>query len=304
MKNQSCQQYRHLGRRDFFRVGGTGLFGLTMPALFQSRAMAADPSISPLAKGRLSGVAKADHMILIWLGGGPPHQDMFDMKPDAPAEIRGEFNPIKTNVEGIEICELMPRLATIADKYTIVRSCGIGNERWEHGGGQYWLTGNPRRSRGTDKYPLYGNVMSKLRPAKGGLPSFVVFGQMPGGANLKQHYLGAEFDPMMMSIGGENDETIGTLVPPPGLDVAKINRRNKLREALDNKLRQQDRLDPLVAALDQYQQTGFDLLRSPKLREALDLTREKPEVAKRYGTSGHCKRVLAARRLVPIQANV
>ena len=197
-------------------------------------------------------------MILIWLGGGPPHQDMFDMKPDAPEEVRGEFKPISTNVDGIQVCELMPRLAKLADKYTILRSCGIGNEKWEHGGGLYWLTGNPRRAQGTPRWPTYGNTIAKLRPAAGGLPSFVTFDGIPGGNNLKQHFLGPEFDPMVMSVRGEGNETIGTLVPPPGLELERVERREKLRKTFDQKLRQIDNLDPLVSALDQYQQTGFD----------------------------------------------
>jgi len=119
-------------RRDFFFVGGSGLFGLTLPALLRAQAQGAR--------------ASAQQMVVVWLGGGPPHLDTFDMKPDAPAEIRGEFLPIRTNVPGIDVCEVLPRLSRLADKHTILRSVGIGNERWEHGGGQHWLTGNPRRT--------------------------------------------------------------------------------------------------------------------------------------------------------------
>ncbi|MEX2215947.1 MAG: DUF1501 domain-containing protein, partial [Phycisphaeraceae bacterium] len=101
--NTACENYRDLPRRQFFFTGGLGLFGLTMPALFRARAVQAAAAGTPVAPK-----AKADHMIVIWLGGGPPHQDMFDMKPDAPTEIRGPLNPVKTNVSGIDICELMP----------------------------------------------------------------------------------------------------------------------------------------------------------------------------------------------------
>src|SRR5687768_8223701 len=126
--NNACESFRQFGRRDFFRIGAAGLFGLTMADLLRARG-AESAKVRP----------KADHMIVVWLGGGPPHQDMFDMKPDAPAEIRGIYHPIKTNVAGMEVCELMPRLARIANKYTILRSVGIASEQWEHGGGQYWL---------------------------------------------------------------------------------------------------------------------------------------------------------------------
>lgn len=114
--NTGCHEFQRSSRRQFCRIGGLGFFGLSMAGLYQARAE------EPAKKRR------ANQMIVIWLGGGPPHQDMFDMKPDGPTETRGEFKPIATNVPGREICELMPELAKVADKYTIIRSCGIGNE--------------------------------------------------------------------------------------------------------------------------------------------------------------------------------
>jgi hypothetical protein len=116
MKN-TCEQFRRLHRRDFLRIGGLGLCGVTMLDVLRAQGNAAPE------KARQ---AKAKHLICVWLGGGPPHTDMFDMKPDAAAEFRGEFKPIKTNVPGIEICELMPELAKLADKYTIIRSVTAG----------------------------------------------------------------------------------------------------------------------------------------------------------------------------------
>jgi len=99
-------------RRDFLRIGGLGLCGVTMLDVLRAQAAPAQPARK----------AKAKHMICVWLGGGPPHTDMFDMKPDSGADYRGEFKPIKTNVPGLDICELMPSLARLADKYTIIRS--------------------------------------------------------------------------------------------------------------------------------------------------------------------------------------
>src|SRR6187549_3720362 len=129
--NTGCRGYQ-LSRRDFFRAGGASLFGMSMADFFQAQAGAAGKP-GP----------KAKQMILIWLAGGPPHQDMFDMKPDTPPPYGSELRPARTNVPGIEFCELMPRLAHMADKFSILRSVGIGTERWEHSGGLYWLTGNP-----------------------------------------------------------------------------------------------------------------------------------------------------------------
>src|SRR6187431_1175254 len=159
---KGCKNYRQLNRRDFFRAGGAGLFGLSMADFFKARA-AGQPE------------ARARNMILIWLSGGPPHQDMFDMKPDTPPPYGSELQRGQTNVPGIEFCTLMPKLAQMADKFSILRSVGIGNERWEHSGGLYWLTGNPRNQT-TVKFPMYGSVLSKERPAPAGLPSFVAFG--------------------------------------------------------------------------------------------------------------------------------
>ena len=283
MLNAACTGFRLTNRRDFF-VGGAGLFGLTVPGLLRVRA--ATPK-----------KAKADHVIVVWLGGGPPHQDMFDLKPNAPAEIRGEFKPIDTNVPGIQVGELLPRLAKNADKYTILRSVGIASEKWEHGGGQYWLTGNPRKTGVTPAFPMYGNVVTKLRPAPKDVPTFVAFGDIDNHAyGLKQNYLGPTADPIVFQPDDAKSEVKGMLVPPAGLDLSSFDRRETLRQSLDTQLRGLD--DPLVGGMDKFQQTAFDLLRSPRLREALDLEKENPKTLERYGKNPHGKKVLAARRLV------
>jgi hypothetical protein len=290
--NTACRQFHCMGRRDFFRIGGAGLFGLTLTHLLQSRLGAAEGAARAIAP-------RADQMVVVWLGGGPPHQDMFDMKPNAPAEIRGEFKPISTNVAGIEVCELMPRLAAIADKFTILRSVGINSEQWEHGGGQYWLTGNPRKTGNTPNYPMYGNVVAKVRPTSKGLPTFVAFGDIDNHAyGLKQNYLGPTYDPIVMNPTDSGDQVRNMLVPPPGLELADFDDRNTLLKTLDGQLRRQEQLEAAVSGLDKYQETAFDLLRSPKLREALELDREDPKSAERYGKNSHARKVLAARRLV------
>jgi hypothetical protein len=281
------QMQHRLARRDFFFVGGTGLFGLTMSGLFRAQAFAAPQQ------------AKAKQMVVIWLGGGPPHQDMFDLKPEAPAEIRGEFKPIATNVSGIQIGELLPRLAMLADKYCLLRSVGINSEKWEHGGGQYWLTGNPRKTGVTPAYPMYGNVVAKLRPAPKDVPTFVAFGDIDNHAyGLKTNYLGPAYDPLVFQPEDAKNEVRSMLVPPAELDLSDFTRREKLLASLDRQLRELEKLDPTIAGLDKFQHTTFDLLRSPKLREALDLSKEDAKVVERYGKNSHGKKVLAVRRLV------
>src|SRR5262245_38726486 len=104
----ACNQFRHLTRRSFLQIGGASLCGVSLLDVLRAQAA--------------PRIAKAKQMICVWLAGGPPHIDMFDMKPDAPEDYRGEFKPIRTNVVGLDICEHMPRLARMADKYTIIRS--------------------------------------------------------------------------------------------------------------------------------------------------------------------------------------
>ena len=158
---------RNPSRRDFLRIGGLGLCGVGMVDLLRAQAAPAAPS------------AKAKHMIVAWLGGGPPHLDMFDMKPDAPEEYRGQFKPIASNVVGLQVSELMPELAKRADKYTVIRSVTTENKPGDHARAPlYWLTGNPRLPTGTDEYPMYGSVVSKLRPGPADLPTFATLGEI------------------------------------------------------------------------------------------------------------------------------
>lgn len=281
-----CQSFRSLTRRNVLQIGGAGVLGLSMADLLRANA---------------KPQAAAKQMVVIWQGGGPPHQDTFDLKPEAAAEYRGEFKPIDTNVPGMQICELMPRLARNADKFTILRSTCIGSEKWEHSGGLYWLTGNPR-NRATPKYPMYGSVVAKLQPAPKALPSFVALGTIRNhSGDIDQNYLGPAYDPLTFDPEKPGDQ-VRTMLAPPTLDLEQLGKDEALRKALDNQLRQQDAVDPTIAGLDEFQQKAFDLLRSPKLREALDLSKESAKGAERYGkvnlNQGGTTKVLAARRLI------
>jgi hypothetical protein len=286
MSSQGCSQYRRFARRDFLRVGGAGLFGLSMTDMLRA---AKRPSTPP---------AKAKQMILIWLNGGPPHQDMFDMKPQTSPPFGSELKPIQTNVPGIEFCELMPQLAKVADKFSILRSVSIGTEKWEHSGGLYWLTGNPRANTGTVKNPSYGSVVSKVRQPVEGLPTYVSFGPYKDSGDLQQNYLGPAHDPLMFSPGDARDEIGQMLLPPAQLSLAELQQRDKLLESLDKQLRAVDAAEPLIAGLDKFQRGAFDLLRSPALREVIDPRRLDPRDIERYGKNNDGNMMLAARRLV------
>ncbi len=288
MRDQlGCEQFRRLARRDFFRVGGAGLFGMTMVDMLR----AAEPRED-------APKAKAKHMILVWLNGGPPHQDMFDMKPETPPPFGSEYKPIKTNVPGIEFCELMPQLARVADKFSILRSVGIGAEKWEHSGGLYWLTGNPRTNDSSVKNPMYGSVVSKVKQAPRGLPTFVSFGEYKDSGDLAVHYLGPAHDPLMFSPGDPKDEIAQMLTPPAQLSLEELDDREALLKSLDGQLRSLDKTESLIDGLDRFQQSAFDLLRAPTLRDVIDPKRLDPRDVERYGKNKDGTMMLAARQLV------
>jgi len=298
MKN-TCEQFRQVHRRDFLRIGGLGLCGVTMLDVLRAQAATA---AKPAHK------AKAKHLICVWMGGGPPHTDMFDMKPDAAAEYRGEFKPIKTNVPGIDIGELMPGLAKLADKYTIIRSVTTMNKPGDHARAPfYWLTGNPRLPSGTDEFPMYGSAVSKFRPGPADLPTFATLGIIDVHTNntIAPSFLGPAHSPFIFDPVAAKDDMSKMLTPQ--IEVPSLERNTDLLKALDGGLRRIDRLDPLIEGLDQYQQTAFNMLRSPKLREAMDLSKEDPKNVERYTRNavaktrypaGNAKHFLLARRLV------
>jgi hypothetical protein len=275
---QTCDQFRRLNRRDFLRIGGATLCGVNLLDLIRGRAAAS--GAEPTAK----------QMICVWMAGGPPHIDMFDMKPDAPEDYRGEFKPIKTNVPGLDICELMPNLAKMADKYCIIRSVTTENKPGDHARApMYWLTGNPRLPSGTDQYPMYGSVVSKLRPGPADLPTFATLGKIDHhiGNAIAGSFLGPAYAPFIFDPTQSKDDLAKMLTPQ--MELPSFERNADLLKAVDQRLRRQDPLDPLIEGMDQYQQTAFNLLRSPRLREALDLKKEPAKTLDRYTAKAPAK---------------
>jgi hypothetical protein len=266
---RTCSSFRRVQRRDFLRIGGASLCGVSLGKLLTARAGAAAP--------------KARQMIVCWMAGGPPHTDMFDMKPDSPTDYRGEFKPIASNLTGLDVCELMPNLARMADKYTVIRSVTTMNNPGDHGRApMYWLTGNPRLPSGTPEFPMFGSVVSKLRPGPADLPSFAVLGKIDHHINnaIAGSFLGPAFNPFIFDPQESRDDIARMLSPQ--MELPAFARQADLLAALDGRLRRQDQVDPLIAGLDEYQQTAFDMLRSPRLRQAIDLSKEDPRVLDRY----------------------
>jgi hypothetical protein len=203
----------------------------------------------------------------------------------------------------------MPRLAKMADKYCVIRSVTTMNKPGDHARApMYWLTGNPRLPSGTDEYPMYGSVVSKLRPGPADLPSFAVLNKIDHHINnsIANSFLGPAHAPFIFDPLQQKDDIARMLTPQ--MELPAFDRNVDLLKLVDRRLRTQDALDPAIEGLDKYQQTAFDMLRSPRLREALDLSKEKEETIKRYTAAdpakidytndGNSKHFLMARRLI------
>src|SRR5262245_17297302 len=181
-------------RRDFLKIGAAaGLLGLSLPELLKLEAHA--------GKGNSAAGRKANSVILVWLAGGPATIDMWDLKPEAPAEIRGEFNPIKTKVDGIEISEHLPKTAEVVDKCTIVRS--LAHTIPSHGPATVFMTTGNKPTPAL-QYPSLGSLACKLLPPEPGVPPFVSFTELRNGSAGLAGYLGTAYNPFIVEGAGGN----------------------------------------------------------------------------------------------------
>ncbi|HEX4588854.1 MAG TPA: DUF1501 domain-containing protein, partial [Gemmataceae bacterium] len=281
-----------LSRRDCLRLGLGTIFGGGLAHALRLRASAADAGPNMQAKG----------CILIWLDGGPTHYETFDPKPDAPAEIRGEFKAIPTKIPGVRFSEHLARLAGIADKLAVVRS--IRHDQGNHGAGNhYMMTGAPTRipvfcGAFVSFHPSLGSVTAKERGAPAGLPAYFALPSMArsGGPN----FLGAKYAPFVVP---DDPNGAGFRVRdvnlPAGLTSDRFTNRSDLRHQLDRLKRIHDpaAADP-AAALDEHYTQAFDLMASPAAQAAFDLNREPNRVRDAYGRSPFGQRALLARRLI------
>ncbi|HEY2146424.1 MAG TPA: DUF1501 domain-containing protein, partial [Pirellulales bacterium] len=268
-------------RRDFLKAGAIGGLGLSLASYLR---MAKAGEIAP-AKGRSA--------IYIYLGGGPSHMDTFDLKPDAPAEYRGEFKPIKTNVAGMEICEHMPKLAKCADKFTILR--GVSHSIAAHNlGTDYMNTGN--RPLPSLDYPSYGAVASKELPAAAGLPSFVA---IPNTAQ-RTGYLGVQYAALETNNAPQPGKpfSVRGITLGRGLTVADVEKRQRLLADLDTAFKGYEKSSNLLEGLDEFSRQAHDIITSPKARAAFDVSQEKPATIERFGSHAFGQSCLLASRLV------
>jgi hypothetical protein len=266
MTARNSQSVHKLPRRGFLKIGALGLGGLTLPALLKAEDAA--------------GIRSSHKsVILIYLVGGPPHQDMFDLKPDAPKEIAGPWKPTATNVPGIQICEAFPRLARMTDKLTIVRSL-IGNQA-DHDAIQVYNGHNPRKPTPSGGWPQFGSAVAKLQGAVDpAVPPFVslCYSCTHGPYNEPgPGFLGASLAPFRPMGPSKEDMVL------KGISVDRMTDRKSLLKNFDTVRREID-ASGAMQGMDSFTEQAFGLLTSSRVAEALDLSREPVKVVDRYGT--------------------
>lgn len=267
LAGQSHRLCDGVSRRSFLKIGGLAFGATTVLNL---------PQILQASHGRQSS-HKA--IINIFLAGGPPHQDLWDLKPDAPAEIRGEFSPIRTNVPGIEISEVFPRLARKMDKCALIRS--ITGSDGAHDGYQCLSGWRRNDNSSVGGRPSIGAVVSKLRgPIDRSVPPFVALAERaqhtpwsePGAVG----FLGSACQPFKPQGQGMDDLRLN------GVSLDRLNDRRQLLQGLDQLRRDVD-ASGMLAGMDSFSEAAFGVLTSSKLVDALDLSKEDPQVVARYG---------------------
>lgn len=288
--NQNCPG--PVSRRSFLQTGALGLGGLSLADVMRLRAQAGTVGNDPDTS-----------VIFIWMPGGPPHMEMYDMKPEAPAEYRGEFKPIKTNVPGIDVCELMPLHAKLADKFTLVRS--ISHDFADHGGGhKRFMTGRvPATPVNTvNDAPAVGSIVAKCREhINRGVPNYIA-GADAGRDGVDVFamgaaYLGPSYVPFSVPGDCSNPSfQVRNLELSANME-GRLEDRAALLSGLDKLRRDADRTGAMEA-MDTFNQKAFNLLTNESARKAFDLTQEPEKLRDRYGRHPWGQRALMARRLV------
>jgi uncharacterized protein (DUF1501 family) len=266
-----------ISRRDFLRVGALAVGGLSLSDVLRLNAE---------GKGR-AGSRKS--VIMVYLHGGPSHLDTFDMKPDAPAEFRGEFRPIHTNVPGLDICELMPRLATIADKMSVIRNISFLEYTDGHNPPLVY-TGYRTSTEKPTHRPTFGSVVSRFRgDAVRGMPPYVAFDGVDTKADRGTDFLGVSHRPF---VPGTETGAMGLV---EGMTLERMADRKNLLSSLDTLWREMDAARSNMAAVEAFNARALDMI-TPKARDAFDINKEPEMVRAMYGKAG--TQFLQARRLV------
>jgi hypothetical protein len=262
-----------LNRRNFLKLGAFGA-GLTLADMLRLNASASNtPAAAP---------TRPKSAIMIYLPGGPTHMDMYDLKPDAPAEFRGEFRPIQTNSNGVQICELFPLQARMWDKFSVIRSVVSVDEHSD----SLVMTGKSQRENMTANHPCFGSVVSRVRANnQSAMPSFVSLRGMSRGT--EPGFLGISHRPFSPSGPG-----LQNLSQQQAVNNERLGDRRAMLEAFDDFNRE---ADSNAAGMDTFTQRAFDMISSGGVRQALDLNREPQASRTRYQG---VEQFLTARRLV------
>ena len=278
---------RMMTRRDSLRAGFLGLGGLTLAELLRFRAAAATNGIAEI---------KDTAVILLFVHGGPSHLETYDMKPNAPTDIRGPFSPIPTNVPGLDVCELLPRHAQMADKYTIIRS--VSHDQANHFEGHArFLSGYGQMKTGTAEshYPMVGPVVNRVLENKHrGMPAAVAINGVcvngpdysPG---IAQGYWSSQYRLPICNFSLRDASLT--------VDSRKLDDRLSLQRSFDSLRRGLDQ-GGSMDALDAFNRRAIDILTTGKAQKAFDISQEDPKLRDKYGDDYFGREVLLARRLV------
>ena len=260
-----CSPRRGFPRRTFLQIGSLALGGRALPELLR-------------AEDKSGSTSRHKSVIMVFLSGGPPHQDMVDLKPDAPVDIRGEFKPIRTKVPGIDICEHLPKLAAMMDKFAVIRSL-VGSEG-QHSAFQC-MHGRTQDKAPGGGWPSFGSTVSKLRGAAvEAVPPFVGLSPKmttPTWANPgTPGFLGDAYAPFKPNADGMANMVL------KGMRVDQLDDRKSLLKGFDTLRHDLDARGGFEAS-DEFTRQALNILTSTKLADALDLSKEDPRLRYRYG---------------------
>ncbi|MEL7496625.1 MAG: DUF1501 domain-containing protein [Planctomycetota bacterium] len=280
-----------IARRDFLRVGTLGAFGMTLADYLWAKEQ---------------GIVKPDNdkksCIMIFNLGAPSQLDTFDMKPEAPREVRGPFQPIATRSDNFQVSEILPMHAQVADKFSIVRSCFHTSAAVHDAGWQMMQTG--RKFAGGVETPHVGSVVAFMKGRRTDLPPHVLLPELMGrgGGNLPNGqaggFLGKSFDPFaLMADPSKENFKVPDLLPPEEIGSVRLQRRKKLREIVDSKIKDFEASDD-ARLLNENFHAAYRLMTSDEARDAFDLSKEKEKTRERYGMNRFGQCCLLARRLI------
>ena len=280
-----------VNRRSFLQAGAAGMMGLSLP---ESMMMEAEGKVDP-------SKTKIRNCITLFLVGSPGHLDTWDMKPDAPSDIRGKFKPISTNVPGVHICEHFPLMSRMMDRVALIRSLHHKTGASHENGQRWMMTGHDFNA--ANPQPYCGSIVSRVFGPRGSLPASIILPDKIGNTGTstphgqKAAYLGSAHEPFFL--GGDPsrpDFKVANLVPPKGQTEVRINARRDLLKQIDELQRRAE--TKTTRDFDTAYARAFNLLTSPKTKTAFDLTEEKDKLRDRYGRNTFGQSCLMARRLI------